>query len=271
MQQFEVPRKKQEELMRELLEYISQADYQLSNPAIMEGSYEIMTKYINNKDPYKEIKEFYNTRLLSMYSELKEMISKSNNPFDTALSMAIIGNLIDFNATHTFSLEILKKTLMNTQNVDLQIDDSKLLYSDLFKAKSLLYIGDNCGEIVLDKLLIEEIHKDFPDLKIYYGVRGKPIVNDVTIKDASMIGMQEICEVIDNGNGALGTVLPLCSEEFKEVFAGVDVVLSKGQGNFESLYEEERSNIYFNFMVKCPTMAKIVGVKELSIVCMKNK
>jgi len=270
LKQSSFSRNQQEEVIRELLTYLSTADFELSNPALMEGSYAIITKHMGEIDPYQESKEYYNQALLSIYHQLDEKIINAKDSFYMALSMAIIGNLIDFNARHSFSLELLKERLIK-DSLNLEIDHSQQLYNDLKKANSLLYLGDNCGEIILDKLLIKQITREFSNLKIYYGVRGKPIVNDVTRNDASFVAMNEVAEVIDNGNGALGTVLSLCNQSFKTVFYNADVVIAKGQGNFEGLYQEDKQSIYFCFMVKCHLMAEIVGANEGSIVCLRNK
>ena len=112
-------------------------------------------------------------------------------------------------------------------NGTLAVDNSGQLFEDLKDAKSVLYIGDNCGEIVLDKLFIEEIRKQYPDLSVTYGVRGEPIVNDVTILDVRMTGMERVAEVIENGSGALGTVLSDTSLQFRNVFEKADVIISK--------------------------------------------
>lgn len=138
-------------------------------------------------------------------------------------------------------------------------------------AKSILYLGDNCGEIVLDKIFIELLSKEYPTCKVYYGVRGKPIVNDVTIEDALEVKMNEVATVISNGDGALGTVLKNTSTQFKQVFQQVDIVICKGQGNYEGLLGINKENVFFLFMAKCELVAKPVGVKTMSIVCMKNR
>lgn len=144
-------------------------------------------------------------RLLDMdeEEELRLSVKRSEDPLCGALRLAAAGNQIDFAGSR--EVRFVMEEVYHRMNGMLAVDDSGQLFKDLKDAKSVLYIGDNCGEIVLDKLFIEEIRKQYPDLSVTYGVRGEPIVNDVTILDARMTGMERVAEVIENGSGALGT------------------------------------------------------------------
>ena len=124
---------------------------------------------------------------------------------------------------------IAKRKIENINEISLAIDHSKELYDKLKTAKTLMYLGDNCGEICLDKLFIKYIKAEFPDIKIYFAVRGKAIVNDVTLDDAKMVGMEEVAEIIENGDYSSGTVIERVSDEFKEKFYGVDVIIAKAR------------------------------------------
>jgi len=160
---------------------------------------------------------------------------------------------------------------MNINAISLVVDHSESLYQRLKTARSLMYLGDNCGEICLDKLFIKYIKKEFPNIKIYFGVRGQAIVNDVTLEDAQMVAMEEVAEVIENGDSSLGTVIERVSDEFREKFYNADVVIAKGQGNYESLSEIDRNNVFHLFMAKCNPVSNSLGVKTLSIVCVENE
>lgn len=267
---FEVSREKREMMMREVLDYLSHADYDKCNPEIMAGTWEIITRHLQNPNPYFEIKNHYNTEVLKMSNWIETLITNSEQPFYTALKIAIVGNLIDFSASHTFDLQLLESQIKQAEQMTLAVDDSHKLYDKLRNAQSLLYLGDNCGEICLDKLLMRVIRIEFPHLKLYYGVRGKTIINDVTIEDATNVGMDEVATVIDNGDGSLGTVMSRVSDTFKEIFYQSDVVIAKGQGNFESLSEIDRSHVFHLFMAKCEPVATVLGVKNLSILCIEN-
>jgi uncharacterized protein with ATP-grasp and redox domains len=268
---FELDRNKKEEMMKEVLRYLSEADYSKCNPEVIGGTWEIILKYIESDNPYEDIKKYYNMEVLKIVEIIEVLIENSDDKFNTALKVAITGNLIDFAAKHEFDLEMLKKKIMNINEINLAIDDSKSLYNSLKTAKSLMYLGDNCGEICLDKLFIKYIKKEFPDIKVYFAVRGKTIVNDVTLDDAQMVGMQEVADIIENGDGSLGTVIGRASDEFKERFFSSDVVIAKGQGNYESLSEVDKNNIFHLFMAKCEPVSNYLGVKNMSIVCVENK
>lgn len=271
MDLFAVERSKREELMREVLEYLSNTDYSKCNPEVIGGTWDIILKYIKNDAPYADVKKYYNTEVLKMSESIDSLINNSDDKFNTALKIAIAGNLIDFAAKHKFDLEMLKKEIMNIDEIKLAIDHSKNLYECLRTARSVMYLGDNCGEICLDKLFIKYIKSEFPNVKVYFGVRGKAIVNDVTLDDAQMVGMQEVADIIENGDGSLGTVIERVSDEFKEKFYGADVVIAKGQGNYESLSEIDKNKIFHLFMAKCEPVSSLLGVKTMSIVCIENK
>jgi uncharacterized protein with ATP-grasp and redox domains len=268
---FEVDRIKKEEMMREVLEYLSNADYAKCNPEIIAGSWDIILKHIENTNPYANIKKYYNMEVLKMTESIEHLIENSDDKFNTALKIAIAGNLIDFSATHKFDLEMLMEKIINIEKINLAIDHSKELYERLKTAKSVMYLGDNCGEICLDKIFIKYIRNEFPNIKVFFGVRGKIIINDVTLDDALMVGMQEVADVIENGDGSLGTVIERVSSEFKEKFYHADVIIAKGQGNYESLSEIDKNNIFHLFMAKCEPVSNSLGVKSMSIVCVENK
>jgi len=130
----------------------------------------------------------------------------------------------------------------------------------------ILYLGDNAVEIVFDKILIEEIDKRDQGQEIYYAVRGGPIINDVTLNDAQEVSMSEVARVISNGSDVPGTILNSCSKKFLEIYGKADIIIAKGQGNYESLSEEKDNRIYFLLQVKCPVIARHIGVKVGSAV-----
>lgn len=152
------------------------------------------------------------------------------------------------------------------------ISDDEYLYfkKDLEQAKHLVYLTDNCGEIVLDKLFIQCLKETYPDLKITVIVRGKDVINDATLVDAAEVGMTNIVTCISNGNGAPGTVLKLLSEEARKLLADADLVISKGQGNFESLYGEG-INPYFIFLCKCELFVRRFKLQQYESVFIKEE
>lgn len=260
---------KSEEMMREILDSLKKEDYKNSPPHLAKNVYSIICKFARTDDPYKEIKEHYNKKFLGMEKELKKIVDNSADSFNTALKLAITGNIIDFGTEYKITKEFILEKLDEVHEKQLKINDSIEMYKKLEKANTLLYLGDNCGEIVLDKVFIEHLKSIFPDLKISYGVRGKAIINDVTLEDAKMVKMEEVAEVLDNGDGAPGTVIEDVSEKFKKIFYRSDIVIAKGQGNFETLSGIDREDVYMLFMAKCDVVAKKIGVESMSLICMK--
>jgi len=214
-----------------------------------------LKQYTNNPDPYKEVKRQSNDLVLAMYPDLKKQVALSDNPFDTALRLAIAGNIIDFGAGDNFDIQA---TIEKVLHSDFAIDHSNKLKHALSKARTVLYLGDNTGEIVFDKLFIEHIMH--PNL--FYAVRGTPIINDATMDDAKYVGMDIVADVISNGYDAPSTVLEHCSAEFKEVFNRADVIISKGQGNLEGLLGKTGKDIYYLLMIKCDVIAGLLHVKK---------
>ncbi len=265
----ELDEERKEKMMRDVLKYLQTTDYNRTNPEVIQGTWEILTTAISDKNPYKNIKKYYNKLVNEMTEEIKEIIDNSGNKIHTSLKLAIAGNLIDFASSHQFNEIMLRENLLKVDKENLGKDNSKELIQSLLKAKTLLYLGDNCGEIVLDKIFISYLKEVNPDLRVYFGVRGRPIINDVTIEDAEMIKMEEVAEVISNGNGALGTILDKANDKFLEIFNQADVIIAKGQGNFESLSVVKEKNIYYLFMAKCDVVAREIEVKKGEIVCAK--
>lgn len=251
-------------------EYLQNCDRTKTNPEIMGEIWKRITKDLENDNPYKEIKVRYNQLLLSLQEDIEKMLEDSKQPLKTALKLAILANIIDFSARHEFNEQSVKDKLMQADTIQLARDDSDSLFDTLSKAKTLLYLGDNCGEIVVDKLFIRKIKELYPNLSVTYGVRGQAIVNDVTIEDAMEVKMKDVADILSNGDSSLGTVLNRTSPQFQDVFYNSDVIIAKGQGNFEGLSEVADKKLFFLFMAKCELVADLVGVNKMSIVCIEH-
>jgi uncharacterized protein with ATP-grasp and redox domains len=235
-------------------------------PHIAYHIYRIIKEVTKCEDPYHDIKVKYNEIALNMYPELKNIVENSSDPLLTAIRLAIAGNIIDFGATGgQFDL---KATLKEVLTQEFAICHYNLFCKSLKNAKILLYLGDNAGEIVFDKILIEEILKKYKS-KIYYAVKSAPVINDVTIEDAEQVKMNEVAEVITTGCDAPGTILNLCSEEFLKIYNNADMIISKGQGNYETLSEEKKKNIFFLLKAKCAIIARHLKVKVGDIILKK--
>ena len=213
-------------------------------------------------DPYKKIKEASIKEAKVLYPELKNIVKESDNPLLTAIRVAIAGNVIDFGMSKKFSLVEDVKRILKQDFAILDFDDFQ---KQLNSAQSILYLGDNAGESVFDKILIEEMAKP-----VTYVVREIPVINDVIYQDAVDSGLDEVAEIISSGTTAPGTILHLCTDEFNHRFEKADMVISKGQGNYEGLSNVERS-VFFLLKAKCPVIAKDIGVKEDDIILQYNK
>jgi uncharacterized protein with ATP-grasp and redox domains len=258
-----------EELLREAFTYLSKIDFNITTPEIIGEVFEMIKRHTNNPDPYKETRNYYNAMFLKLLPEFEKKIKQAEDSFQLAVRYAIVGNIIDFNPIHNTLLEDIFEYFEKMDQLEFAIDDSMALMEDILNAKILLYLGDNCGEICLDKLLIKKIKELNPKVEILFGVRGKPVVNDSIAEDAYSVGIDEYAEIIDNGDGSLGTVLKRTSPEFREAYEKADVVIAKGQANYECLSEENK-NIYFLLMTKCDVIAKDIGVPEKKMICMKR-
>jgi uncharacterized protein with ATP-grasp and redox domains len=206
-------------------------------------------------DPYKEAKKKQNELALRYESTLSAQIAEMSNPLKATMIFSAAGNAIDL-APECPIPDIYGK-YMEIISKGFTWDDYELFLNKLARSKSLLYLGDNAGEIVWDKILIEELLDHF-NIEIVYTVRGFPILNDVTMEDALFVGMDKLVKVISNGFDAPGTLLDRCSKEFLKHYQTSDLILSKGQGNYESLSAEDRP-IFFLLQVKCPVIAENIN------------
>ena len=220
---------------------------------------------------YKEIKKQYNDLVLGMESKLRAEIEDSKDPLAKSLVAARIGNYIDFGAmNHVDQNEFL--SLFN--DIDMTADGDILTYESFIKecmqAKRFLLITDNCGEIVLDKLMLEQIKKRFPHLDIKVMVRGKDVLNDATLEDAEYSGINEIAEIISNGEAIAGTVYDMLPEDAKKAFDEADVILAKGQGNYESMYGQG-FHAFYEFLCKCELFTSRFKVPRLTGIFIEDK
>ena len=255
--------KHKETAVRRLLSYLAVADFDKSPPELGREMHRMIRELLQNRDPYKDVKQKYNSMMMEMYFDLNYIISKSSNPFDMAMRFAIAGNVIDFGPQHR--LDIME-TIDRVSKSEIAIDHSRNLFEDLKKARTLLYVGDNCGEIVMDKLFLSRLNVP----EIYYAVRGGPVINDATLEDAEHIGIDKLATIITTGDNSPGAVWETAGQEFKNLFNRSDVIISKGQGNLEGLLDVTR-NIYFLLVTKCDRIAKILNTKRGEFVVGKRQ
>ena len=243
--------------MQEIMMRYAQATEDDCAPSLSVEFKEIYQKYWHiPAEDYTEIKKEFNQLMMSLEEDLSRMIHQSPDPLESALIYARIGNYIDFAAMSHVDKDVVLSMIREEKKEPLDPEEYRRFCSELEKASSLVYLTDNCGEIVLDKIAVEILRKRYPDLKITVIVRGKPVINDATLEDARMCGLTKIADVIGNGSGVGGTWLPDISEEARSLLEQADVIISKGQGNFETLHECGL-NIYYLFLCKCDLFVRL--------------
>ncbi len=254
---------RQHEVLFELMDHIKKLD-RTKTPA--ENSTILLLELyraIGNNDPYKEIKASSNKLALELYPRLKDYLAGSPDRLYSALKIAVAGNVIDLGINKSFDIEA---SLKHSLNVGFAKDDYNLFREKLENTKEVLVIGDNAGEIVFDKLLVEELVA--AGKNVTYIVKGGPILNDATLEDAAMAGMDKITRVITTGSNYLGAPLDKVSAEAREKIQNTGVVISKGQANFETLEHEEiaAGRVFFLLKIKCESVGKAAGAKLGNIV-----
>ncbi len=258
------------DLLKEMFRYLSDVDFSnISSPELIGENFNVLKRITGNGDPYKETRKKYNKMFLDRIDLFEEEIAKSEDDFMEAVKYAIIGNVIDFNPIHKLTVSDVNEKFETLKTESLEIDDTRELQKDIDQAKSILYLGDNCGEICLDKILIKKIKERNPACQIYFATRGSAVVNDSVEDDAYLVGMDEYASIISNGDCSLGTVLTRTSKEFNNIYYNADIIIAKGQANYECLSNEDE-NIYFLLMTKCDVIAKSIGVPEMKMICMKS-
>ena len=210
-------------------------------------------------DPYKEFKKNFNEICLKISPELKKAAYSSSDIFASGLKIALAGNAIDVMQGNMLSREYLEESVKKSLLQEINKNNVELLKKNIKEAHKILFIGDNAGEIVFDKVFIEIIKDtllhDLDIDKITYSVRGGPTLNDSTLEDAVMVGLDKLVKIISTGIDLPAAYLPLCSEEFRKEYDDSDLIISKGQGNYEALFDEKK-NIFFLLKLKCETFIK---------------
>ena len=258
-------------LLRRVFGYLSRVDYEeTTSPELIGEIFSIIKEETGNPDPYRETRIKYNQMFLERTAKLEEEIDKADDPLTEAVKYAIIGNIIDFNPIHELTVEDVEELFEKLKKEELKVNDVPALTKEIKQAGTILYLGDNCGEICLDKILIKKIRKMNPECRVYFATRGAAVVNDSVEEDAYMVHMDEYAYILSNGDSSLGTVLHRTTEEFRRIYQSADIVIAKGQANYECLSEEEK-NIYFLLMTKCVVIAGDIGVPEMKMICMRKK
>lgn len=258
------------EYMQSILRVIAEAPETVSAPVLVQQINDIQKRMFGYEQDYTDIKRYFNRMLLEKEPELWERLEQAEDSFRLALQYAMTGNYIDFGAMEKVEEEQLARLLEEAGQNPVEEREYQALKHDMGCAQRVVYITDNCGEIVLDKLLIRRLQKEFPQAAVTVMVRGGAVLNDATMEDAIQVGLTEIAAVTDNGNNIAGTCLEKLSPGAQAALDEADVILAKGQANFETMRKCGR-NIYYIFMCKCDLFARGFQVERFTGILVNDK
>jgi len=254
-----------EQVVREVLLLAAEMDHAQCPPVIGQKIHRRLRQITGIEDPYRAVKDRSNKMILDMTNNLKKRVESSPNRFAMAVRLAIAGNVIDYAVNGCPDEMELRRAVEQSIGAPLR-GDINIFRQAVAEADSILYLADNAGEIVFDRLLIEQL----PMERVTLAVRGAPVINDATRIDAQTADLNELVKVIDNGSDAPGTIVPDCSPAFQKRFDQADLVIAKGQGNFETLCNIPK-NIFFLFKVKCPFIGQRIGENVGGLMLYRNK
>jgi len=243
-----------EQVLREVLRSSADMDFTQCPPLVAQRIHHRLRQLTGVEDPYRAVKDRFNRMALDMLPDLSVKVNQAPDPFGMAVRLAIAGNVIDLGVNGNVTEAEARRCVENVLQGPFD-GDTEAFRRAVERARSILYLVDNAGEIVFDRLLIEQLPPD----RVVVAVRGRPILNDATMTDAEAAGLCNRVEVIDNGSDVPGTILSDCSRMFQERFEDADLIIAKGQGNFETL-SDTTAGIYFLLKVKCPVIAEHVGL-----------
>ncbi|MHC1692600.1 MAG: DUF89 domain-containing protein [Sphaerochaetaceae bacterium] len=246
-----------------------------SPPRMGKSIQRLLTGYTGDTDPYAMVKNASNQKALAVYPELKRMVAQSDTPLRTAVELACAGNIIDY-GIFTQELDVTAEIdrILRQQKLVLDRMDSQLFAFDSFshslrKCRNLWYVGDNAGEIVFDRVLIETIKDLFPQVEISFITRGKAVLNDCLVQDALQCGLDQVARIISSGLDSPGLLLDDVDISFKALFDQADLIISKGQGNYEAL-SSSPAPIYFLLVAKCAVIAQDLGCRQMDLILKKH-
>lgn len=242
---------KKTEYMKKVMALIANTEENDCAPSLSVDIQKLYSSFWNcPMEDFTKIKKEFNQLMLNMEASIEDKIRKANDPLEKALLYARIGNYIDFAALSNVDQSTVITLLDEKSSEALDEKEYKNFLHDLSSARKLVYLTDNCGEVVLDKLAVKILKEQYPDLDITVIVRGYPVVNDATMEDAEEIGLTDLVKVIGNGSNVGGTWIPGINAESRELLYDADLIIAKGQGNFETL-NDCGLNIYYLFLCKC--------------------
>ncbi len=245
-----------EKVVRGVLDLANNLDMSQTPPVIGQKIHRLIRELVRVEDPYHGVKQQFNNAALKLYPKLRQLVIESEDPLETAVRLAIAGNIIDLGLKSQLQETELAETISQCLSGEPSGIQMEAFRSSVNETEDILYLADNAGEIVFDRILIEQL----PIEKITVAVKSFPVINDATMEDAVLAGLPKIIDVIENGSDAPGTILESCSQSFRDRFDKADLIIAKGQGNYETLSDVEK-NIFFILKAKCPVIARDLGCK----------
>ncbi len=238
--------------------------FEQSPPEVASAVYEKMAKIAGKEDLYDEVKQISTQKAQAFIPYLQKEIADSTEPLLTATKVAVAGNVIDLAAEYAFDLNEELNKIFHTS---FAVNDFEGLQARLSVSKTLLYIADNAGEHIFDKIYIQTILSLYPHIRLIYMTRGNAIINDVTYEEAKEAGFDELCELVSSGVNTPGFVYERANKASQELFDSADVIITKGMGNYECLSDAKRENLFFLLKVKCNVVARSLGKEVGDIIC----
>jgi len=255
-----------EAVLREVLSEVSRMRFDESPAKMGQKIHRLIRQASGNADPYREIKRKFNLFALQLYPALVSRIEMADDSFETAVRLSIAGNIIDPGAVSNVGQDLIRQTIEEVMHQPLDRSAVSELRAAVADAGEILYIADNAGEIVFDSLLIRQMPRE----RVTVMVKGSPIINDATMDDAEMVGLASMVGIISSGSDAPGIILDECSPEAREKIERADLIIAKGQGNYETLSDLDK-NIFFLLKAKCPVIARDIGCEIGSTVIVRRK
>lgn len=253
--------------MRSVLCELAEIDYNATPPVTAQKIHRLVSKAVGVRDPYASQKRHYNQFAKNLLKTMHKTVDLQQDTLAAKIKLAIAANIIDFGKNSNLTENEVQSCFAKAMEVTLDSGALDNFRESILEANTILFLCDNAGEIVFDRFLIEEM----PYRKIICAVRGKPVINDATLEDAQAVGLTETVKVISNGSDAPGTIPDDCSPEFRQLFDNADLIIAKGQGNFETLSGITDKRIFFLFQVKCPVIARDAGFPVGSFVILDNR
>lgn len=248
------------EVLRQVLRLMAQFDWTLPPPVLGQQLHRRIRQLTGSRDPYANVKERMNQRADELYPTWHQLFRDTHPPLEAAARLAIVGNLLDVGAKTQLDASAVRGAFEEALIAPLRGSIQEFAQA-IREARSILYLADNAGEIVFDRDLLAQL----PIGNFVVAVRGHPVLNDATIEDAQRAGLNELCEILPNGSDAPGTILEDCSPAFRGQFAATDLIIAKGQGNYESLAGTDK-HIFFLLKIKCAVLSQDLGWPQGSLV-----